>query len=52
MNYEEIDLTEIDLDIDARSSEYYEIGIIRSSSNLDQLFTSVDVADKNQKGND
>lgn len=37
INYEEIDLTGIDLDVDARSSEYYEIGIIKSSSNLDQL---------------
>lgn len=37
INYEEIDLTGIDLDVDARSSEYYEIGTIRSSSNLDQL---------------
>lgn len=32
INYEEIDLTGIDLDV-----EYYEIGTIRSSSNLDQL---------------
>lgn len=33
----QINYEEIDVDVDARSSEYYEIGTIRSSSNLDQL---------------
>lgn len=55
INYEEIDQIQIGLETNARSSEYYEIGMIRSSSNLDRLLHKtakyVHFADCNQQDN-